>query len=140
MIAFLALIALPLAPAPWVPATVPDLPPVEWAADLAREAARQAALHPVVHQSPAAAIDTEVASQPPFFGQLHPACSGDVVTMDWGSTLQCDVSPPQRLDVRFPGATDLDLPVLRQRCDDMGGDDLVLEWVGGYLTCEGVDY
>lgn len=121
-----AFVELPPFAEPWVAAT----PAVRSAQEAPDVAAR--------HAAAAADTDTEVASQPPFEGQLRPACSGPVVTVFEGTYPRCDVAPPQRLDVRLNPALHASFAAMRAACDQMGGGDLT--WSEPDLVCEGVDY
>jgi len=68
-------------------------------------------------------------------------CAGHVVVIDAGTFPDCDVVPPQRLDVRIPvDGGDGSIAAAELDCDNSGGDDLVGDTRDGFLTCEGVDY
>jgi hypothetical protein len=70
-------------------------------------------------------------------------CAGAVVTVINGSPLACDVAPPQRLDVRFPGSDGLERETFQRQADDMGCADLA--WStdfdpAGEFVAMGCDY
>lgn len=113
------------APAAGGQSVVLDLPPVEWAAEVAREAARHTA-----HLAPQPAA----APLPP------------VVTVRAGQVVGVDLTPPQRLDVTYDEATwgdgswggDASLAWATSDCEHSGGTP---DWSGGrVLVCRGVDY
>lgn len=63
-----------------------------------------------------------------------PLCAGDVVTVDYGTYPDCDVVPPQRMDVTYPLTMDYD--TLAYDCGTSGGS-LVLTLP---RVCMDVDY
>jgi hypothetical protein len=65
-----------------------------------------------------------------------PACTTPVVLVWEDEATPCDLTPPQRLDIRMSPDGDW-----VGRCDDMGGEPIQLPWWKlGALRCEGVDY
>lgn len=94
-------------------------------------------------------IARELAPAPTAKPAVKPACAGTVVTVMWNESTDCDVNPPQRLDVVFDESFwgeawggDASMAAVDQECADMGGRDLI-----GFsadhpdaLVCEGVDY
>lgn len=91
----------------------------------------------------AAAAGCTAATATPTAGSQPPAdCAGNVVTIPWGGSTDCDVNPPQQLDWRFT-ATYVDDPALiadlHRECDDAGGqfetDPVNVEYV-----CTDIDY
>ena len=72
----------------------------------------------------------------------RPVCDAAIVVVIDGETTVCNVNPPSRLDVRFPGSDGIEQDAFQARCDDMGG---ALAWStsvapSGEFVCEGVDY
>jgi len=69
-----------------------------------------------------------------------PDCEGAVVVAEWDDPLDCDVNPPQRLDVAYPGSDGIEQEQFQDRCDHSGG---TLVWDGGsdgMFVCQGIDY
>jgi len=79
----------------------------------------------------------------PYMGPAElPDCEGAVVVVVSGENTTCDVNPPQRLDVRFPGSDGIEQEYFQQEADHMGGH---LVWSTEYdpygeFVAEGVDY
>jgi len=70
-------------------------------------------------------------------GPRQRVCIGAVVTIDDGDPVTCDMSPPQRLDVRLPGYDGYDDAAAHERCDNMGA---TFALVNGTVVCQGADY
>jgi hypothetical protein len=69
---------------------------------------------------------------------VKPACTAPVVLVSEDAPTTCNLTPPQRLDIRMSPAGDW-----VTRCDDMGGEPIEIPWLRGFdggLRCEGVDY
>jgi len=79
------------------------------------------------------AVRTAVPTAPASSPAAKPDCLGDVVTVIGADTeLDCDVNPPQQLNVNA---------VTPQECDDMGGHTVTVELpMDGLVNCHDVDY
>ena len=70
-----------------------------------------------------------------------PACEGPVFAWpDDGGNLPCDVQPPTRFDIQYPGSDGIEAEHFQEDCDWMGG---TLVWEGdgsGMFVCQDVDY
>lgn len=100
--------------------------------------------------SPSSAVSELVpaAKAAPTYTELPP-CFGSIVQVGHADELDCDVSPPQRLDLVWDDTTegmdsgwgsDASVQAAADECNDDGGEPI---WHadGSYrLVCEGVDY
>lgn len=66
----------------------------------------------------------------------RPICEAAIVVVIDSETTACNVNPPTRLDVRFPGSDGIEQADFQARCDHMGG---TLAWSDEFV-CQGVDY
>lgn len=82
--------------------------------------------------------DSDVPSSSLAATNGKPPCEGDVVTVEFDAETDCDVIPPQRLDVTMSPF----VPNVGQECSDMGGmlrPDAETSF-GQSWVCEDVDY
>lgn len=102
----------------------------------------QAQIKAAIADSEAKAGRAPVTTEAPVttYPAGKPSCVGTVVVAEWDDPLDCDVSPPQRLDIAYPGSDGIEQEQFQERCDGSGG---TLTWEGGadgMFVCHGVDY
>ena len=71
--------------------------------------------------------------QPPATTNDRPPCEGQIVYTYEGQTLDCDVSPPQQLDLLIPMPADYQLI-----CDNAGGRITLVDPITSH--CADIDY
>jgi len=96
----------------------------------------------VVDSPPVATLPAPLTVAPTSTFAPKPPCQGDVIAVVLGEPTDCDVSPPQRLDERYPGSDGIEESYWQGECDHSGG---TLVWSVEYDTfgefvCQGVDY
>lgn len=62
-------------------------------------------------------------------------CQGNPVVVDWPDLPNCDLRPPQQLNVVFPAG--MSEAAAKTRCREIGGT-LTMHWLR--FICTGVDY
>ena len=91
----------------------------------------------VARQMPVDVPETDVAPTT----TTKPVCEGDVFAWpDDGGNLPCDVQPPTRFDIQYPGSDGIEQEHFQEECDWHGG---TLVWEGeasGMFVCQDVDY